>query len=188
MGQSALATRHMTFLLQTQWKNLNSNDQKEMALQLQQLSAQCEGSPVPLYLENGTFIPPANLTDLPFCESFQLKDLSLHLRPHKMESNKVDSGPFLFTPIHFNSSIDRRTAYAKKRDKEVGFLWVQHNKSEIAIKLHNPLPFQLQVNDMRLLSDGVVFESLPESIVLPPNNSSTISLFGVPLGKLEDFF
>lgn len=145
LGQSALATRHMTFLLQTQWKNLNQSEQKEMALQLQSLSSQCEGSPVPLFLENGTFIPPANLTDLPFCELFQLKDLNLHLRPHKIESNKVDCGPFLFTPIHFNSSIDRRTAYAKNRDREVSFIWVQHDKSEIAIKLHNPLPFELQV-------------------------------------------
>lgn len=187
LGQSALATRHMTFLLQTQWKNLNTSEQKEMALQLQNLSAQCEGSPVPLFLENGTFIPPANLTDLPYCELFQLKDLVGFLKPHKIESSKVDSGPFLFTPIHFNSSIDRRTAYAKKRDREVSFLWVQHEKSEIAIKLHNPLPFELQVNDMRLLTDGVVFESLPNSITLPPNDSSIISLFGTPLevGDLE---
>lgn len=54
LGQSGLATRHMTFLLQTQWKNLSQNEQKEMCLQLQSLSAQCEGSPVPLFLENGT--------------------------------------------------------------------------------------------------------------------------------------
>lgn len=187
LGHSALATRHMTFLLQTQWKNLGPNEQKEMALQLQSLSAQCEGSPVPLFLENGTFIPPANLTDLPFCESFVVKELIGSLRPHKIEVNKVDSGPFLFTPIHFNSSIDRRTAYAKKRDREVSFQWVQHQKSEIVIKLHNPLPFELQVNDMRLLTDGIVFESLPNSITLPPNDSSSISLFGMPVevGELE---
>lgn len=54
LGQSGLATRHMTFLLQTLWKNLSQNEQKEMCLQLQSLSAQCEGSPVPLFLENGT--------------------------------------------------------------------------------------------------------------------------------------
>jgi trafficking protein particle complex subunit 9 len=54
LGQSGLATRHMTFLLQTQWNNLTTSEQKEMCLQLQSLSAQCEGSPVPLFLENGT--------------------------------------------------------------------------------------------------------------------------------------
>lgn len=35
LGQSALATRHMTFLLQTMWKHLTPNEQREMALQLQ---------------------------------------------------------------------------------------------------------------------------------------------------------
>lgn len=54
LGQSGLATRHMTFLLQTQWNNLTATEQKEMCLQLQSLSSQCEGSPVPLFLENGT--------------------------------------------------------------------------------------------------------------------------------------
>lgn len=35
MGHSALATRHMTFLLQTMWNHLSSTDQKELSLQLQ---------------------------------------------------------------------------------------------------------------------------------------------------------
>ncbi|CRK86346.1 CLUMA_CG000135, isoform A [Clunio marinus] len=187
LGQSALATRHMTFLLQTQWKNLSENEQREMCLQLQSLSAQCEGSPVPLFLENGTVIPPANLTDLPYCLSYQLEQLPLHLRPFKIEANKVDCGPFLFTPIHFNSSIDRRTAETKKRDSKISFLWVQHAKSEVVVKFRNPLPFELQVNDMRLLTDGIVFESIPESVVVQANSLLSVSLFGTPLevGDLE---
>lgn len=132
-------------------------------------------------------IPPANLTDLPFCFSFSLKELPSHMRPHKIEANKVDCGPFLFTPIHFNSSIDRRTAGTKKRDSKISFLWVQHARSEVVLKLRNPLPFELAVNDMRLLTDGIVFESEPESIVIQPSASATISLFGKPLevGNLE---
>lgn len=35
IGHSALATRHMTFLLQTMWSHLSSNEQKEFSLQLQ---------------------------------------------------------------------------------------------------------------------------------------------------------
>lgn len=35
MGHSALATRHMTFLLQTMWPHLSQNDQRELAIQLQ---------------------------------------------------------------------------------------------------------------------------------------------------------
>lgn len=107
LGQSALATRHMTFLLQTMWKHLSQPEQAEMAMQLQNLSSQCEGSPVALHLDNGTTIPPANLTDLPYCSQMTLKTLPAHWRPQKVAVVKVDSGPFLFTPIHFGS-IDRR--------------------------------------------------------------------------------
>lgn len=87
-----------------------------MKKKIQNLSAQCEGAPFPLFLKNGTTIPPANLTDLPFCEQMMIKDMPPHLRPQKIASNKVDNGPFLFTPIHF-SSIDRR---AKKNDGKIG--------------------------------------------------------------------
>lgn len=57
LGQSALATRHMTFLLQTMWKHLSQSEQAEMAIQLQNLSSQSEGSPVNLHLSNGKIIP-----------------------------------------------------------------------------------------------------------------------------------
>ena len=70
-----------------------------------------------MVLENGTVIPPSNLTDLPYCALVQVKDLSSHLKPQKIIIDKVDSGPFLFTPIHF-SSIDRRQL--KKNDSKIG--------------------------------------------------------------------
>lgn len=48
MGNPALATRHMTFLLQTMYNYLTPIERKETALQLQNVSQQCEGAPVPL--------------------------------------------------------------------------------------------------------------------------------------------
>uniref|UniRef100_A0A182RGD0 NIK and IKK(beta) binding protein n=1 Tax=Anopheles funestus TaxID=62324 RepID=A0A182RGD0_ANOFN len=184
LGQSALATRHMTFLLQTMWKNLSAQEQREMALQLQNLSAQCEGAPVPLVLENGIVIPPANLTDLPHCAQLQVKDLAPHLKPSKIVVNKVDSGPFLFTPIHF-SSLDRRGI--EKDDSKITFNWVQHDVCEVSLNLMNPLPFELQVTDMRLLTTGVVFEAFPQTVTLQPNVSTNVSLHGTSIecGELE---
>lgn len=40
---------------------------------------------------------------------------------------------------------------------------------------------------MRLLTNGIVFESLPQSILLPPNQPTCVSLHGTPLeiGELE---
>ncbi|XP_053674942.1 protein brunelleschi [Anopheles nili] len=184
LGQSALATRHMTFLLQTMWKNLSTQEQKEMALQLQNLSAQCEGAPVPLVLENGIVIPPANLTDLPRCTQLLVKDLAPHLKPVKIVVNKVDSGPFLFTPIHF-SSLDRRGV--EKDDSKITFNWVQHDVCEVNLTLVNPLPFEMQVTDMRLLTTGVVFEAFPQTVSLQPNAPTNVSLHGTSIecGELE---
>ncbi|XP_013113737.2 protein brunelleschi [Stomoxys calcitrans] len=184
LGHSTLATRHMTFLLQTQWHNMTLMEQSEMAVQLLNLSAQCEGSPVPLVLENGTVIPPANLTDLPFCLDIAVKDLPAHLKPQRIKIAKADNGPFLFTPLQFNS-IDRRD---KKKDKnKIPFFWVQNNISEVAVRLRNPLPFDLTVSDMRLLTNGIVFKSLPQTVTLQPNISTLIILHGTPIeiGQLE---
>ncbi|XP_036344710.1 protein brunelleschi-like isoform X1 [Rhagoletis pomonella] len=184
LGPSALATRHMTFLLQTQWAHMTPTEQSDMCVQLQNLSAQCEGSPVPLVLENGTVIPPANLTDLPYCMDLVVRDLPAHLRPQRIKIVKADSGPFLFTPIHLNS-IDRRE---KKREKnKIAFFWAQNNLSEVTLRLRNPLPFELTVSDMRLLTNGIVFESLPQTVILQPHVPTTVTLHGTPIevGQLE---
>lgn len=184
LNNSALAARHMTFLLQTMWKHLTQQEQKDMTLSLQSFSAQCEGSPVVLILENGTEIPPANLTDIPYCSHVQIKDLIPHLRPHKIVTDKVDSGPFLFTPIHF-SSLDRKNV--KKKEGKISFLWVQNDLCEVTLKLNNPLPYELRVGDMRLLTNGIVFESLPQTVILSPSIPTFVTLHGTPMesGELE---
>lgn len=55
------------------------------------------------------------------------------------------------------------------------------------MKLTNPLPFELRLADMRLLTNGVVFESLPETVVLPISTPTSITLHGTPIehGSLE---
>jgi len=72
MDHPALATRHMTFLIQTLWNQLNATEQRDFSRQLQNLSSQCEGSPVPLVLQSGIIIPPANLTNIPLAKSFRV--------------------------------------------------------------------------------------------------------------------
>lgn len=67
------------------------------------------------------------------------------------------------------------------------FQWVQNEICDVTLTLKNPLPYELQVFDMRLLTNGIVFESLPESSVLPALSSATITLRGTPIenGSLE---
>lgn len=67
------------------------------------------------------------------------------------------------------------------------FQWVQNETCDVTVTLKNPLPYELQVFDMRLLTNGIVFESLPETTVLPALSASTITLRGTPIehGSLE---
>lgn len=56
------------------------------------------------------------------------------------------------------------------------------------MQLINPLPFELHVSNMRLLTNGVVFESIPESITLPADSGPiAVTLAGTPkeAGDLE---
>nr|CAD7393996.1 unnamed protein product [Timema cristinae] len=183
-GLSALATRHATFLLQALWSHLNPLERRDLAIQLQALAAQCEGAPVPLVLQSGAVIPPVNLTHLPQIRSFALQNLPPQLRPQKIEKIKEDSGPFLFTPIHFGS-LERR---GKTDNSKMDFLWVEGDPCEVHLELCNPLPFELKVSNMRLVTSGVVFESLPSSLSLPPDSGPhTVTLSGVPkeVGELQ---
>ncbi|XP_069696670.1 protein brunelleschi isoform X2 [Periplaneta americana] len=184
MGHSALATRHMTFLLQTMWDHLLPAEQRDLAAQLQMLASQCEGAPVPLVLNSGVVIPPANLTNLPQIRSFALQNLEPQLRPQKIEKLKEDSGPFLFTPIHFGSLERKNVVTSSKMD----YLWVEGDICEVAMELYNPLPFELKVLNMRLLTNGSVFESLPSSLSLPlESGPHPVILSGTPKepGELE---
>ncbi|XP_022916295.2 protein brunelleschi [Onthophagus taurus] len=183
MGNSALATRHMTFLLQTMWDHLNPDNKKEFTLQLQSLASLCEGAPVPLALENGIVIPPANLVNIPLCIGFTIKNLQPHTQPRKVQALKQDLGPFLFTPINFGS-LERKS---NKPSSKMDFLWIENDMCEVTLKLVNPLPFELRVSNMRLLTGGIVFESIPETVVLLPDSPTHLTLNGTPKenGELE---
>ncbi|CAG9112030.1 unnamed protein product [Plutella xylostella] len=152
------------------------------AIQHQALSAQCEGGPVPLVLETGEVIPPANLTHIPSCSTFGPRPLPPARSPHSIKL-KTQQGPFIFTPIHF-PSLQRGE---KKNEGIMEYLWVEDDICEVQLKLTNPLPFELKVSNMRLLTSGVVFESIPETIILPPDSPTTVNLHGTPkeVGELQ---
>ncbi|XP_059052611.1 protein brunelleschi [Achroia grisella] len=182
MGHPALATRHMTFLLQTMWPHLSRQEHRDLAIQLQALSAQCEGGPVPLVLPTGAVVPPASLSHVPQCGSFTPRPPPPPRAPHLVKL-KTQQGPFIFTPIHFGT-LERK---AKRDEGKMEYLWVEDDICEVQMKLTNPLPFELKVSNMRLLTSGVVFESIPETIILSPDTPTTVNLHGTPkeVGELQ---
>lgn len=183
-GNPGLATRHMTFLLQTMWHHMTPSERQESAYQLQALTGQCEGSPVPLVLDSGLIIPPANLLNIPQPLNFVVQNLKVFLRPHKLQITKEDYGPFLFTPLSFGS-LERKNA--KKPDR-LEYQWVVDEICEVILEICNPLSFELEVTNILLLSNGAVFESIPLTVTLPSNCPNlSVVLTGVPKepGELE---
>ncbi|XP_026821894.1 protein brunelleschi [Rhopalosiphum maidis] len=183
VGNASLATRHCTFLLQTMWWMMDKVERSAYATQLSVLSAQCEGSPVPLVLVNGLVIPPANLLNIPQPENFSVQNLKLHLRPHKLVKAKEDFGPFLFTPLKFGS-MEKYNIKSNKME----YVWVINEPCEVILELSNPLNFELEVTNILLLTSGAVFESIPFSINLPPEISyQNVVLTGIPkeVGEIE---
>lgn len=67
------------------------------------------------------------------------------------------------------------------------FLWVEGDVCEVTLKLTNPLPFELKVSNMRLLTSGIVFESIPETVLLSSDAPTSVTLNGVSkeTGELE---
>lgn len=67
------------------------------------------------------------------------------------------------------------------------FQWIQNDICQVTLKLKNPLPYEVKVSDMRLLTNGIVFESLPETVILPTAVPTTVTLQGTPIeyGTLE---
>lgn len=57
----------------------------------------------------------------------------------------------------------------------------------MTLKLINPLPFELKVSNIRLLTQGIVFESIPETVVLPSDTPTLLTLNGTPKesGEME---
>lgn len=64
---------------------------------------------------------------------------------------------------------------------------MENSLCEVTLKLINPLPFELKVSNILLLTSGIVFESIPETVVLPSDTPTLLTLNGTPKesGELE---
>ncbi|CAH7109775.1 Trappc9 [Phodopus roborovskii] len=61
------------------------------------------------------------------------------------------------------------------------FHWVQGDVCEVQLMVYNPMPFELRVENMGLLTSGVEFESLPAALTLPAESGLyPVTLVGVP--------
>lgn len=197
MQADTLAIRHMSFILHALESYLSSQRKKDLAERLELFSARCgEDSPVQLTLPSGSVISNVNLTKFPLCLHFEPLSLPMPLRPVPItmrrrgsrastSPNTTDENPFIFTPFsnkYNQSQLPKRTL---SNSVIADFRWVQDEPCSTMMKFKNTLPFELNVTGIKLLTDGVPFESTPKSLRLDPENennmnSVTVHLTGTP--------
>ncbi|CAG7822209.1 unnamed protein product [Allacma fusca] len=176
-GNGALATRHMTLLLHTMLPHMGRDERREFALQLELLSKESEGIPVALALENGLIVPPVHLSNIPSVKVFKLVPPTPHLKPDKLEPKKAneEASPFVYTPFVINRDKVKDASKAE-------FCWSEGELCEVNILLENPLPIELKVSSMCLITDGVNFQVNSNVISIPAESSMfPATLTGIPL-------
>ncbi|XP_036826569.1 trafficking protein particle complex subunit 9 isoform X3 [Oncorhynchus mykiss] len=178
MGNPGLSVRHLSFLLQTMLDLLSDQEKKEVTQSLENYTSKCPGGMEVLTLPDGLKLPPVPLSKLPIVRSVKLLDLPVSLRPHKqkglLENNLSSKSPFIYSPIIMHTRGEERT-------KKIEFRWVQGDVCEVQLMVYNPMPFELRVEHMGLLTSGVEFEALPAALSLPAESGLyPVTLVGVP--------
>ncbi|XP_064652113.1 trafficking protein particle complex subunit 9-like isoform X2 [Lineus longissimus] len=165
MGNPAVAIRHMTFLLHTMLDHLSEQERKDISQVLETYTSKCEAPTATLTLDNGTVLPPVQLGKLPIVKSFKPLNLPPHLRPIKIKSKadvaKENNSPFIYSPLMLKQNTRKLSGH------KIGFSWVEGNVCEVALQVCNPMPYELKVINMGLLTEGVEFESYPANLSLP---------------------
>ncbi|XP_057648266.1 trafficking protein particle complex subunit 9 isoform X2 [Chionomys nivalis] len=178
MGNPALSVRHLSFLLQTMLDFLSDQEKKDVTQSLENYTAKCPGTMEPITLPDGLTLPPVPFTKLPIVRCVKLLSLPTSLRPQKVKSllgqTVSTKSPFIYSPIIPHSRGEERT-------KKIDFQWVQGDVCEVQLMVYNPMPFELRVENMGLLTSGVEFESLPAALSLPAESGLyPVTLVGVP--------
>ncbi|KAM4864994.1 trafficking protein particle complex subunit 9 [Thomomys bottae] len=178
MGDPALAVRHLSFLLQTMLDFLSDQEKKDVTQSLENYTPKCPGTMELITLSDGFVLPPVPFTKLPIVRHVKLLSLPASLRPQKIKSllgqNVSSKSPFIYSPIIAHNR-------GEERDKKIDFQWVQGDVCEVQLMVCNPMPFELRVESMGLLTSGVEFESLPAALSLPAESGLyPVTLVGVP--------
>ncbi|CAG0883588.1 unnamed protein product [Darwinula stevensoni] len=186
MGNVTLATQHLAFLLTSMMKHLSLNERRDYALQLEGLAVSSDSSlSIPLALDNGFIVPPVHLTQLPELRSFMPLAPPLSTRPVRLKGPKrsQSDSPFIFSPFQTYNNKDARASPSDMEKGDTGtldFNWVVGDICHVALNVFNPLPIDLKVSSISLLTSGVKFQSESCSVTVAPLSPDVILLSGTP--------
>ncbi|XP_061885324.1 trafficking protein particle complex subunit 9 isoform X1 [Entelurus aequoreus] len=178
MGNPGLSVRHLSFLLQTMLDFLSDQEKKEVTQSLENYTSKCPGGMEVITLPDGLKLPAVPFTKLPIVRSVKLLNLPVSLRPHKLKGllspNVSTASPFIYSPIVMHNR-------GEERCKKIDFQWVQGDVCEVQLMVYNPMPYELRVENVGLMTSGVEFESLPAALSLPAESGLyPVTLVGVP--------
>ncbi|XP_033730249.1 trafficking protein particle complex subunit 9-like, partial [Pecten maximus] len=168
-GNIPVAIRHLSLLLHTLFDTLTTQDKRDIINTLQTLTAKSEGTMAALALDSGVILPPIPLSNIPQVRSFKLIPLQPHLQPVKIASKveKLDTGPFIFTPLSLGQTDVQNKTHAD-------FCWVEHDMCEVQLQVYNPLPDELSIQQMSLMTDGVEIEAYPTNPTIPAESGPNL--------------
>uniref|UniRef100_A0A8C7NSL0 Trafficking protein particle complex subunit 9 n=1 Tax=Oncorhynchus mykiss TaxID=8022 RepID=A0A8C7NSL0_ONCMY len=187
MGNPGLSVRHLSFLLQTMLDFLSDQEKKEVTQSLENYTSKCPGGMEVLTLPDGLKLPPVAFSKLPIiryvswgldlCTNLGHTHIlvlifvcvfHVHLYTLAAQICNASASPGLrFTRMHCSTSSE--------------FQWVQGEVCEVQLMVYNPMPFELRVEHMGLLTSGVEFEALPAALSLPAESGLyPVTLVGVP--------
>uniref|UniRef100_A0A8C2KN42 Trafficking protein particle complex 9 n=1 Tax=Cyprinus carpio TaxID=7962 RepID=A0A8C2KN42_CYPCA len=158
MGNPGLSVRHLSFLLQTMLDFLSDQEKKEVTQSLENYTSKCPGGMEVISLPDGLKLPPVPFTKLP-----------------------IFSLCFIVFSEHIETKCVCVLKWSNSPKNKNYFQWVQGDVCEVQLMVYNPMPFELRVENMGLLTSGVDFESLPAALSLPAESGLyPVTLVGVP--------
>ncbi|XP_060554230.1 trafficking protein particle complex subunit 9-like [Ruditapes philippinarum] len=167
MGNVSLAIRYMTILLHTQLQYMTVQEKRELVASLENFTSQHEGTTQPLALDSGVIVPHVPLLTLPLVKSFKLMPLQNHLEPKKLQSVQVvPDNVFIFTPLNIGATD---TGALKTH---MDFKWVEGDMAEVQLQVSNPMPDELKLSQITLITEGVEIESVPTAPSIPAESGS----------------
>ncbi|KAL3103192.1 hypothetical protein niasHS_002378 [Heterodera schachtii] len=179
-GLHNMAIRHLCFMLESFFDHLDKAALLSLVEELNKLtkfqSAQFHVLSVPLSLDSSppVLLAPLQLTRIPALKDFRVVPLPSHLAPKIVEISSRYSKIFIYSPF-------------QERAKKDELCWVVDCASEVSVKVQNPLPVDLIVNNLTLITEGCHFEHIPIRLSLPScfgpcigPTQSEVKLLGVP--------
>jgi hypothetical protein len=175
------AIRHLCYILQVYFPELDNVAAIKMLDELAKLiQSQPKTHSLAQHIsldQSGIILPPLQMTRFPTLSEFKIVRLSSQLAPRVIPITDESQKIFIYSP--FQNEIESNDTY-----------WVTNCGCEVSVKVINPLPIDLTVKNLALLTEGCPFEAVPVRLTLTPYSPGTqpteIKLLGMPRapGKL----